>query len=318
MRQWASRTLAATLVLVGATSCGSGGSDGSTSERPAVQERGGGTTSTSDAIATVRHAVAASRAGDTVHYAGSFYFDAGELGTDDPAAGGASLDGSTAAYTVDMQAETKGLVAPGTPKSDIQLRVRDVGGQLYLQFPAAFESAGVGDQWVRIPDNSDPGGVQLPPGFEKVSARPFLAARLLRPQTCLDILQSATTARLVGPEAVRGKPTTRYALTWSPRPWVEKSGLFFFFGTDRSPERLAIIDDVLRKATIADVWLDDLGRVRRLVTSIDLTIVAPYFTPPGDPNMWRELRTRCEFYDYGTRISPVARPTDFVNQGVQK
>jgi hypothetical protein len=318
MRFWASRTLAATLVLVGATSCGSGGSDGSTSERPAVRERGGGTTSTSNAIATIRHAIVASREGDTAHYAGSFYFDAGELGTDDPAGGGASLADGTSSYTVDMQAETTGLVAKGTPPGDIQLRVRDVGGQLYLQFPAAFESAGVGDSWVRIPDDADPAGVQLPLGFEKASPRPFLAARLLRPQACLDILDRATSARLVGPESVRGKQTTRYALQWTARPWVESSGLFFFFGTDRSPERLAILDDALRKASIADVWLDDLGRVRRLVTSIDLSLVAPYFTPPGDPKMWREVRTRCEFYDYGTKLSPVERPTDFVTQGVQR
>jgi hypothetical protein len=318
MRQWASRTLAATLVLVGAASCGSGGSDGSTGERPAVQERGGGTTSTSNAIRTVRHAAAASRAGDAVHYRGSFYFDAGELGTDDPASGAASLDDGTASYTVDMQAATTGLVPAGTPPSDIQLRVRDVGGQLYLQFPAAFASAGVGDSWVRIPEDADPAGVQLPRGFEKVSSRPFLAARLLRPATCLDILDRATSARAVGPELVRGTKTTRYALQWSPRSWVEDVGLYYFFGTDRSPERLATIDDVLRKATIADVWLDARGRVRRLVTSVDLTIVAPYFSPPGDPAMWRELRTRCEFYDYGTRLATVRRPADVVTQGVQR
>ncbi len=318
MRHWASRTLAATLVLVGATSCGSGGSDSSTSERPAVQERGGGTTSTSNAIATVRHAISASREGDTVHYSGNFYFDAGALGTDDPASGSASFEQGTASYTIDMQAETEGLVPDGTPPAEIQLRVSDVGDQLYLQFPAAFASAGVGDSWVRVPGEAEPAGVQLPRGFEAVSARPFLAARLLRPASCLSILEHATSARRVGPDTVRGKETTRYALQWSPRPWVEDVGLYYFFGTDRSPERLAIVDDVLRKATIADLWLDDLGRVRRLITSVDLTLVAPYFSPPGDPNMWREVRARCEFYDYGTRLAPVQRPSDFVTQGARR
>ena len=46
--------------------------------------------------------------------------------------------------------------------------------------------------------------------------------------------------------------------------------------------------------------------------------VAPLFTPPGDPAMWRELRTRCEFYDYGAKLSAVQQPNDFVTQGVQQ
>jgi hypothetical protein len=313
MRQKASRMLAATLVLVGAAGCGSGGS--TTSERPAVRERGGSTTTPASAIDAVKRAIATSREGDTAHYAGSFFFDAGPLGTDDPAAGSVSLRNQTAAYTVDMQQETTGLVPPGTPPSGAQLRVRDVGGRLYLQFPAAFQSAGVGDRWVSVDALAPPTGTTLPPGFEQVSGRPFLAARLLRPATCFDILGSATSARLVGPETVRGKRTTRYALTWAPRKWVENAGLFFFFGSDRSPQRLATIDDVLAKATIGDVWLDDLGRVRRLITAADLTVVAPYFTPPGDPKMWRELRTKCEFYDYGIPVRTIAPPSNVATRG---
>jgi hypothetical protein len=120
---------------------------------------------------------------------------------------------------------------------------------------------------------------------------------------------------LVGTESVRGKNTTRYALEWAPRAWVENSGLFYFFGKSRSADRLATIDQVLAKATFADVWIDDLGRVRRLVTSGDLTVIAPYFDPPGDPQMWRELKTRCEFYDYGTRGPAVQVPNNVVTQG---
>jgi hypothetical protein len=313
MRYMASRMLAATLVLVGATSCGSGGS--STSDRPAVRERGGNTTTPTSAIDTVKRAVATSRKGGSAQYAASFFFDAGPLGTEDPAAGSVSLSDGAAEYTIDMSGSTTGLVPPSTPITDIQLRVRDLGGALYLQFPTAFASAGIGNAWVRIADASDPAGVQMPKGFENVSARTFLAARLLRPETCFDILDSATSARLVGTESVRGKKTTRYALEWAPRTWVENSGLFYFFGKNRSSQRLATIDQVLAKATFADVWVDDLGRVRRLVTSGDLTIIAPYFDPPGDPQMWRELKTRCEFYDYGNRTSAVEVPSNVVTQG---
>ncbi|MDQ1519899.1 MAG: hypothetical protein QOI55_972, partial [Actinomycetota bacterium] len=178
MRHMASRMLAATLVLVGAASCGSGGSG--TSDRPAVRERGGNTTAPTSAIDTVKRAVATSRKGGSAQYAGSFFFDAAPLSTEDPAAGSVSLRDNAAEYTVDMQGSTTGLVPPSTPNTQIQLRVRDVGGALYLQFPAAFASAGIGNAWVRISEAADPTGVQVPKGFEQVSARPFLAARLLR------------------------------------------------------------------------------------------------------------------------------------------
>jgi len=305
--------LAATLVLVGATSCGSGGS--STTEKPAVRERGGATTTAPDALETVKAAVATSNRAESARFSGSFFFDASALGTDDPAQGTASLRAGTASYVVDMQKETDGLVPPSTPPSELQMRVRDVDGKLYLQFPAAFASAGVGADWVRIDAKSAPEGVKLPPGFGQVSSRPFLAARLLRPSTCFDVLDSATSARLVGKESVRGEETTRYALQWAPRAWVEDAGLFFFFGKDRSAGRLATLDEVLNRSSIADVWIDGEGRVRRVIGSSDLTLIAPYFDPPGDPDVWKELRTKCEFYDYGANIPAVTAPSAVVTSG---
>jgi hypothetical protein len=168
---------------------------------------------------------------------------------------------------------------------------------------------------VVINAKSAPTGVQLPPGFSQVSERPFLAARLLRPATCFDVIESATSARLVGKESVRGVETTRYALQWAPRAWVEDAGLFFFFGKDRSAGRLATLDEVLNRSSIADVWIDGEGRVSRLIGSSDLTLIAPYFDPPGDPNVWKELRTKCEFYDYGAKVPAVSVPSAVVSAG---
>jgi hypothetical protein len=313
MQHRASRMLAATLVLVGVTSCGSGGS--STTEHPDVRERGGATTTAPDALETVKEAVATSNRSDSARFSGSFFFDANALGTDDPADGTVSMRAGAASYVVDMQKETEGLVPPSTPRNQLQMRVRDVNGKLYLQFPAAFASAGIGNSWVAIPSKSAPEGVQLPPGFSQVSQRPFLAARLLRPSACFDVIDSATSARLVGKESVRGDETTRYALQWAPRAWVEDAGLFFFFGKDRSAGRLATLDEVLNKSSIADVWIDAQGRVRRVIGSADLTLIAPYFDPPGDPNVWKELRTKCEFYDYGAKVPTATVPSAVVTSG---
>jgi hypothetical protein len=301
------------LVLVGAASCGSGGS--STTERDAAPERGGETTTASNVVETLQRAVELSREGGTANYAGSFFFDAGTLGTDDPAEGSVSFVDEAAAYTVDMQNETTGLVPEGTPPEDVRLQVREVDDRMFLYFPAAFASAGVGESWVEVSPAAPPTGTQLPEQFAEVSARPFLAARLLRPEMCLDLLATARNARLVGPEKVRSKETTRYAFDWAPLEWVEDAGLFFFFGADRSPQRLATLERVLDDATIADVWLDDLGRVRRLTATADLTLIAPYFDPPGDPEMWRELRTQCEFFDYGARVPTVSVPEAVVSAG---
>jgi len=126
MRHRASRMLAATLVLVGAASCGSGGS--STTERPPVADRGGGTTTTSDATELVKRAIETSRDAQTAQFAGSFFFDAGALGTDDPASGVVRFLDGTADYTVDMQNETVVLVPEGTPPEDVRLRVREAYG----------------------------------------------------------------------------------------------------------------------------------------------------------------------------------------------
>jgi hypothetical protein len=312
MPYWASRTLAATLILVGAASCGGGGGSQESTERPDVRERGGDTTAPPNALETVRAALDASRQAGTARYAGSFFFDARPLGTEDPATGSALLRDGAAQYTVDMQDEPNGLVPEGTPIDEMRLEVRDTGDELFLQFPAAFEAAGIDTEWVRVPAAAPAEGASVPEGFDDVSLRVFLAARLLRPATCLQVLETATEARRVGPETVRDKATTRYALRWAPRKWVEDAGLFYFFGTDRSPERLATLDEVLERATIVDVWIDDLGRVRRVVASADLTLIAPYFDPPGDPEMWQELRTRCELYDYGAEVPSVRVPADVV------
>ena len=112
MRHRASRMLAATLVLVGAASCGSGGS--STNERPAVRERGRNTTTVPNAIGIVKDALSASRAADTANFVGSFFFDATALGTEDPAAGLGPVLQHEPAHPAAVLAEHRGdAVRPG-------------------------------------------------------------------------------------------------------------------------------------------------------------------------------------------------------------
>jgi hypothetical protein len=302
----------ATSVVIATLVASCGGGTGKSNGAAAHQ--GSGTTEAfqpPSPLQAVQSATVATRNAQSARYAGTFFFDAGPLGTNDPAAGVIALHDGDAAYTVDMHAETVGLVPPGTPPAQIQLRVLDLGKYLYLNFPIAFATApGVGDSWVRIPEHSAPLGEKNPPGLDSVNSRVFLAARLLRPDTCLEIVEGATSARVVGQEVVRGKPTTRYSIQWAPRSWVENSGLFYFFGQDRSPTRLATLDKVLGQATTADVWIDDLGRIRKVVGSADLTVIKNYFDPTVRNGPWRSLRTECDFYDYGISTGSIASPTN--------
>jgi hypothetical protein len=302
----------ATAVVIATLVASCGGGTGKSNG--AASQNGSGTTEAFQPptpLQAVQNAIVATRNAHSARYAGTFFFDAGPLGTNDPAAGVIALQDGDAAYVVDMHAETSGLVPAGTPPAQINLHVLDLGKYLYLNFPAAFSSVqGVGNTWVRIPEHSSPLGVTNPPGFQLVSARVFLAARLLRPDTCLEIVEGVTAARVVGQEVVRGKPTTRYSIQWAPRAWVENSGLFFFFGKDRSPARLASLDKVLGQATTADVWIDDLGRIRKVVGSADLTVISRYFDPPAGPGLWRSLRTECDFYDYGAPTGTIGSPSN--------
>jgi hypothetical protein len=263
-------------------------------------------------LQAVQNAVVATHDAASARYTGSFFFDAGPLlGTNDPGSGVIALQNGDANYTVDMHFATTGVVPPGTPPAQAQLHVLDLGNKLYLNFPAAFSYAtGVGNNWVPINQYSAPAGEQNPVGFQGVNSRVFLAARLLRPASCLEIVQGATAARVVGPEDVKGKPTTRYSIQWAPRTWVENSGLFYFFGKDRSPARLAAIDRVLSTATTADVWVDELGRIRKVVASADLSVIKHIFDASVSNGPWRSLRTECDFFDYGTPSGAITAPTN--------
>jgi hypothetical protein len=301
----------ATSVVIATLVASCGGGTGKSNG--AAAQHGSGTTEAFQPptpLQSVQNALVATRNAQSARYAGTFFFDAGALGTNDPAAGVIALQNGDAAYTVDMHAETLGLVPVGTPPSEIKLNVLDLGKYLYLNFPAAFSTApGVGNSWVRIPEHSSPLGVTYPPGLTTVSLRVFQAARLLRPDTCLEIVEGATAARVVGQEVVRGKQTTRYSIEWAPRAWVENTGLFYFFGKDRSPTRLATLDRVLGQGTTADVWIDDLGRIRKVVGNADLTVISQYFDPPSHNGPWRSLRTECDFYDYGISTGKITSPS---------
>jgi hypothetical protein len=45
-------------------------------------------------------------------------------------------------------------------------------------------------------------------------------------------------------------------------------------------------------------------------------VIAPYLEPAGSGDLWRELRAKCEFYDYGTDVSGIEAPADPVQPEV--
>lgn len=301
--------VAAGVIVVALVAAACGGSDDDAAGDKAPPTSGAGPV---DAITIVRDAVIATRDAGRARTVSTFYFDAGPFGTTDIAEGLIDLATGDAEFDVDMSDKPSSLVPEGTPPSEIHMTAIEHDGALYLRFPAGFSATGHGDEWIEIPADADPVAPLVPDGMDGTSGRIWLAARLLRPAHCLDVLDQAVSAREVGPDSVRGKPTTRYTVDYHPRAWVEGTGLFMFFGKDRSPERLAVLDDVIDSAATIDVWIDELGRVRKLVGTGDLSIVAPFFDPPSDPAAWRSLRSECELFELGVDDQPAAIPTEGV------
>jgi hypothetical protein len=109
------------------------------------------------------------------------------------------------------------------------------------------------------------------------------------PSRMLDRFQQAATATSrIGPRAVRGVPTQGYRITVDVARLIE---------TASEDDREAFRYDLARlpeKTTPVEVWLDDVGRARRIAVS------------------WEGSSTTLDFYDYGIALDVEAPAPDQV------
>jgi hypothetical protein len=298
---------AATVVAIVAVGCGDGSNGG---------DRDASDTAPDAAPATpldiVKQSIETTRQ-STARVSHHLISDITAFAANEYSEGVADLRTGDAQWLHDMSESPIGLVPEGTPPDEIKLRAREVGKYLYVSLPPAFRAAGIDETWIRVPD-TPPEGTTGFSGFEGLSPRIGLSSRFERPDVAFKILDTTTAARDVGPATIRGKETTRYSIDVKLRTMLEEVGLMFFFGDPKSPAELAEIDELCAKAANVDVFIDALGRIRELRVNADLTIVAPAFDPPQDPEFWRELRLEWDFYDYGVEVN-VEAPANSVREG---
>jgi hypothetical protein len=306
----AMRMLATVVVVaIGAVACGDGSGGGD--DRNASDD-GPDVGAPATPIDIVKESIATTRE-STSRISHHLISDITAFAANEYSEGVADLRTGDAQWLHDMSESPIGLVPAGTPPGEVKLRAREVGEYLFVSMPAAFEAANIDETWIRVPD-TPPEGTTGFTGFEGLSPRIGLSSRFERPDVAFKILDTTSAAREVGSATIRGKETTRYSIDVKLRTMLEEVGLMFFFGDPKAPAELAEIDELCAKAAHVDVFIDPLGRIRELRVEADLSIVAPKFDPPQDPEFWRELRLEWDFYDYGVDVA-VEAPTDSVRTG---
>jgi hypothetical protein len=121
-------------------------------------------------------------------------------------------------------------------------QIRFIGGYVYTRVSPAAEVGSPGKPWDKAP--IPPAGADVLPGQDLEG---FSAERPVSPAALLGVLRSAATVRVVGPASGPGWTGTEYAFTARVRFEVER----IVSGT---------------------VYVDQQGRVRRLVTTTSLAL----------------------------------------------
>ncbi len=122
------------------------------------------------------------------------------------------------------------------------------------------------------------------------------------PTAGLAVLRGATAVRIVGHELVRGADTTRYSGSYDVAAALAKA-----------PAKIrAVLAATLSSSNLSAVpfeaFLDDQGRMRRLVTRLSAH-------SPSLPNQVIESITTLEFFDFGTPVTVSAPPASQVKDG---
>jgi hypothetical protein len=134
------------------------------------------------------------------------------------------------------------------------------------------------------------------------NANPFESLGSSDPSQILSSLRGVATVTTVGPDTVRGTPTTHFRANVDVAKAAQAEGL-------NAVQKQQLQRALGGQNTVPeDVWIDDQGLVRRL--AVDLG-TAPAGTPsPGkssSPTAGRS-RVQAEFYDFGKAATTVTPP----------
>jgi hypothetical protein len=131
------------------------------------------------------------------------------------------------------------------------------------------------------------------------------------------MVRGAENVVKVGPDQVRGEPTTRYHLDINLQKAAQEQP---------TPEARAAMQSLVNLYTVptrpVDVWLDSEGRMRRMQQTLDFSTVR---FPPAIASQVRTLGSptlTVDYYGFGqpvdTELPPPSQVADFnqlINQG---
>jgi hypothetical protein len=179
---------------------------------------------------------------------------------------------------------------------EIELDMRMIDQVIYFKLPAEMNTTG--KPWVSL----DLEALSKQSGVDIASLQQFRSAD---PTSTLAYFKGVSEdVKEVGKEDVRGEPTTKYTATFD---------LAKAIGSVDDPKAKKALQDATAKLGVAQipasVWIDDKGRMRKMVQTIDLSKVAGVDPGAG------ALVTTFELYDFGTDLDVEAPPADQVGDG---
>ena len=227
---------------------------------------GGGEVTVAEATELVQAAPARTLEGGTSRLEVTVKTTAGErelevvtAGVQDPAAGEAQLETSL-------------------PEAGVSVEQRLVDGRLYVQVP------GQGEGFFSL-------------ALEDVLGTPLGAG--LDPDAQIESLRTARDVEVVGPEDVRGTPTTHYRAVYDAEDQLDRLGRI-------GEQAKGALGDTDLSALPVDLWLDDDGRLRKLEQVLELQ-------PEGQPPV--SIRTVVEVFEFGVDVDVEVPPADQVRDG---
>lgn len=212
-----------------------------------------------------------------------------------------SMDGAGIKMTghgVTSLSESKGEmtmnVEAGGHKMEMQVVM--LGDTIYMKMPTAHPGAG-GKPWRKF----DLATMAKQTGLDAASLQQF---RTADPSSMLAYFSGVSDdVKNVGRDTVRGEPTTRYTTTFDMRKIAAS--------VKDAKARQVLGYAVAQLGTTelpATIWLDDQGRMRKMVQKIDMSKAAV-------PGASGTITMTFELYDFGTEVDVKAPPAEHVADG---
>lgn len=202
--------------------------------------------------------------------------------------GDAEFDFVTPAASMTMQ--FGGASMPGVSSASMEMRMVD--NTMYLGTPG-MERTGIPTEWLSVDLLSAPGGADVISGFGGTD-----------PTQSLDLLRGAADVEEVGPETVRGVPTTRYRAVIDLDRAIAQT----------PEEERAVLEQAMQGVDVdefpVEVWLDDAGRPVREFMEMSMDLSAFGDVPDNSVAEIGPITVSMtmDYFDYGTEVTVVPPP----------